>query len=122
MLSKFKHILIAISVFFIPSITFAQEMSDVAAGGSFALILGTIFSFWFLWMLFVGLMAVANILGIALWIWMIIDVSKREFEKENDKMLWILVVVLAGWIGALIYYFTIKRQDNPTKDSVNKLK
>lgn len=40
---------------------------------------------------------------------MIIDVTKRKFKKENDKILWILVVILASWIGALIYYFIIKK-------------
>lgn len=100
-----------VSVFFIPLAGNAKDANDIAAGGAVALIMGTIFSFWFLWMLFVGLLMLVNLLGIALWIWMIVDVAKRDFEKENDKMLWILVVVLAGWIGALIYYITIKRKD-----------
>jgi prolipoprotein diacylglyceryltransferase len=42
------------------------------------------------------------------WIWMIIDVAKRNFKNENDKILWILLVVLLGFIGAIIYYFVIK--------------
>ena len=45
------------------------------------------------------------------WIWMIIDVVKREnFEGENDKVLWIIVVLLAGVIGAAVYYFLIKKK------------
>ena len=45
------------------------------------------------------------------WIWMIVDVIKREnFEGENDKILWIIVVLLAGIIGAVVYYFIIKRK------------
>ena len=51
------------------------------------------------------------ILGFIFWIFMIIDVAKRDFKQENDKIIWILVVILAGIIGALIYYFVIKRPD-----------
>lgn len=42
---------------------------------------------------------------------MLIDVAKRNFKKENDKIVWIIIVVLAGIIGALIYYFIIKKPD-----------
>jgi len=80
-----------------------------------AVIFGTIFSFGFLWMTFVGLMMTINVLGIALWIWMLVDVAKRDFKEDNDKIIWILIVVLAGWIGALIYYFLIKRKDPSTQ-------
>mgnify|MGYP005838302553 CR=1 FL=1 len=112
---KSKNIIILSSLFFLPKLVFASTVENAAAGGVVALIVGAMFSFWFLWMMIVGLMMIINILGIALWIWMIIDVAQREFEKENDKMLWVLVVVLAGWIGALIYYFTIKRKDQEDK-------
>lgn len=42
-----------------------------------------------------------------LWIWMIIDVATREPEG-NDRLIWLLVVLLAGGIGALIYFFARK--------------
>lgn len=41
------------------------------------------------------------------WIWMIVDVVKHEDKEE--KMLWVLVVILAQIIGAIIYYFVRKR-------------
>ena len=37
------------------------------------------------------------------WIWMIVDCATKENSDGNDKLIWILVIVLAGWIGALIY-------------------
>ncbi|MEK6947477.1 MAG: PLDc N-terminal domain-containing protein [Nanoarchaeota archaeon] len=49
--------------------------------------------------------------GFAFWIWMIIDCAKREFKKENEKVVWIVVVVVLGMIGATIYYFAVKFQD-----------
>ena len=36
---------------------------------------------------------------------MIVDCAKNEKSEGNEKIVWILVIVLAGWIGALIYLF-----------------
>ncbi len=44
-------------------------------------------------------------LVMAFWIWMIIDCATNEPNEGNDKIVWILVVILAGWLGAAIYYF-----------------
>jgi hypothetical protein len=42
---------------------------------------------------------------------MIVDVSKRKFKTESDKIGWILIIVLTGYIGAIVYYFAVKRPD-----------
>jgi hypothetical protein len=52
-------------------------------------------------MLLVG--GVVGIGGTVLWIWMLIDCATKEPSEGNDKIAWILIIVLAGWIGALIY-------------------
>ena len=36
---------------------------------------------------------------------MLIECVTREPGEGNDKLIWILIIVLAGWLGALIYYF-----------------
>lgn len=79
------------------------------AGASFFLL--------YLWvcLMFFGLWMVVVVGGLILWISMLIDVSKREFPKSEDRTLWILVVALAGIIGAAVYYFVIKR---PAEHSV----
>jgi hypothetical protein len=41
----------------------------------------------------------------AIWIWMIIDCATKEPAEGNERLIWILVICLAGWIGALIYLF-----------------
>ena len=48
---------------------------------------------------------------LAFWIWMLVDCVQREFspQEQNSKIVWILVIVLAGWIGALIYFFVVKK-------------
>jgi len=52
---------------------------------------------------------------LALWVWMLIDVVQRKEDdfpdpSPNTKLTWILVVILAGLIGAPIYYFAVKKK------------
>jgi len=46
-----------------------------------------------------------GLVATAFWIWMIIDVATNEPSEGNDKIVWLLVVILTQLIGALIYYF-----------------
>jgi hypothetical protein len=58
-------------------------------------------------------MMVVSIAGLAGWIWMIVDVIQREektFKSKDEKVIWVLVIVLAGWVGALIYYLVEYRR------------
>jgi len=80
-------------------------MADAAIAGIAAG--GFILFFIVFWMAFV----VLGILATIFWVFMIVDAAKRKFKNESDKTLWILVVVLAGIIGAIVYYFVIKRPD-----------
>jgi hypothetical protein len=44
--------------------------------------------------------------GVALtvfWIWMLVDCATKEPSEGNDKIVWVLVIVLTHWVGALIY-------------------
>ena len=41
---------------------------------------------------------------------MIIDVAKREnWKHDSEKTLWLLIVILVGYLGAIIYYFALKK-------------
>ena len=42
------------------------------------------------------------------WILMIIDCTKRKFKSDNEKVIWILLLVFLSWLAAIIYYFTVK--------------
>ena len=44
----------------------------------------------------------------AFWIWMLVDCIKREFK---DKTMWVILIVILGWIGAIAYYFVVKRKN-----------
>jgi hypothetical protein len=54
---------------------------------------------------FAELIFLALFLGIlALWIWVLVDCIKNEpVERGNDRIVWILVILLAGIIGAMLY-------------------
>ncbi len=54
---------------------------------------------------------VAAIISLVFWVLMLIDCAKRKFKNDNDKVIWILIIVFLHWIGALVYYFAVKRQD-----------
>jgi hypothetical protein len=57
--------------------------------------------------------------SVAGWIVVLVDVLQREpadfpnaragREDPNDRLIWTLVVVLAGIIGAIVYYFVVMR-------------
>lgn len=47
-----------------------------------------------------GLMTIAAIF----WVWVIYDCITKEPSEGNDKLAWLLVILLLPVIGALIYY------------------
>ncbi|MBT7959250.1 MAG: PLDc_N domain-containing protein [Akkermansiaceae bacterium] len=47
--------------------------------------------------------AIFSLLLISFWIWMLIDCITKESDQGNDKVTWVIVIALLGWIGALIY-------------------
>lgn len=63
---------------------------------------------------------IISLLAFILWIFMLIDVIKRDDDEfphmnKDQKLLWILIVVLTGWIGAIIYYFTVYKKIGTAK-------
>ena len=62
-------------------------------------------------LLIFGLFFLLIIGSFAFWIWMLVDCIKRKFKKDDEKIIWLLVIILVQVIGAIIYYFVIKRKD-----------
>lgn len=52
------------------------------------------------------------LLPLAFWIWMVIDVAVNEPDEGNTKIVWLLIVLLGQFIGALIYFF-VRRPQRP---------
>ena len=50
-----------------------------------------------------GISEVLYILATIFWIWMLIESITKE--RGQDRLIWVLVVLLLGPLGALIYFF-----------------
>jgi hypothetical protein len=98
-----------------PAAAWAQALDtgsgDAAVGlfaGIWALVLGMQACCW------LGF-AVVGIGGLVLWILMLIDAIQRpltdfpQAADENTRLLWILIILLTGFVGAAVYYFMVKR-------------
>lgn len=80
--------------------TITPGAADVAAGTAAA---GIGIAMIFFWVLFVGV-------GGVIWIWALIDVIRRQFTNQNDKTLWLIIVILLGWIGGIVYLLTGRKK------------
>jgi len=63
-----------------------------AATGVLAFGVGMVIFFWIL-----------GILGLILFIWALVDCIRRQFTNPNDKVLWLVMIILIGWIGPILY-------------------
>lgn len=60
-----------------------------------------------------GVFAIVVVLGLAVWIWALVDclqVPDDSLYRTGNKLIWVLVIVLAQLIGAIIY-LTIGRPE-----------
>lgn len=46
----------------------------------------------------------------ALWIWMLLECAAYESNEGNTKIIWILILLITNWIGALLYLFMRRPQ------------
>jgi uncharacterized BrkB/YihY/UPF0761 family membrane protein len=64
-----------------------------------------------LFLIFIVFLVVALAIFLTVfWVLMLVDCAKRNFKNENEKVVWIVVLALTSWIGAIIYYFVVKRK------------
>lgn len=69
-----------------------------------------IFGFGFMEFALLGFLACA----FAFWLWMLVDCLLYE-TSPNDKLVWLLVIIFVGVIGAPLYFFLRKlRRPPPT--------
>lgn len=60
--------------------------------------------------LLLAIVALLFLLPTVFWIAEIVDVLRRNFYEPNNKIIWLLVVILLHFVGATIYYFVGKEQ------------
>ena len=61
--------------------------------------------------LLIGGLILAGIALFALWLWMLVDCAQAPEPPgdSNHRLVWILIIVFTGWIGALLYFFLVRR-------------
>ena len=59
--------------------------------------------------LFVGFLLLMLGLSI-LWVWMLIEVLTKEPDEGNDKVVWLIVIIMLPTLGSLIYFFVRRPQ------------
>ena len=75
-------------------------------GAIFILSFVGILVFWFF-------MLVIVFAGIIFWLWMFIDCLVRvNYKANNDKIVWVIVLLFTSILGAVLYFFLVKRPLN----------
>jgi prolipoprotein diacylglyceryltransferase len=60
---------------------------------------------------FVGFIWLLGILGLIATIWVIYDVITKQTKMDTtQKLIWVIVALFLGLIGAIIYYFVVKKE------------
>ena len=49
-------------------------------------------------------------LFLAFWVWALVDCAIRETDERNTKAVWVGIILLANWIGALVYLIVRRPQ------------
>jgi len=87
----------------------SSEEAAIAAVGTTALGLAGI------WICFFVVLGLAYIFLFVLWIMMLVDCAKRDNSEfpnagESTKTMWLLIVILTNGVGAIIYYFMVRKK------------
>ena len=65
---------------------------------------------------FVFLLGLVALALFAFWLWMLIDAATRCPGEDNLKLVWVLIIILVGPLGAILYAL-IQRPKNPRPTS-----
>lgn len=62
----------------------------------------------------------AGVFGFIFWIFMLIDVIRRDDEdfpstSKDQKVLWLLIIFLGSYVGAIVYYFMVYKKQGGAK-------
>jgi hypothetical protein len=57
--------------------------------------------------LFFGALA---LVGFVFWLWMLVDCATMESNEGNTKVVWILIILFANFVGAVVYWLVRRPQ------------
>lgn len=102
---------LAVSLMYLLAACTTEDATTAAAGTAAAGLAGLMGTFICLYVLVLA----AGIFSFVVWIIALVDCAKREnlefpSPSDNSKVLWILIIVLSGGVGAIIYYFLVMKK------------
>ncbi len=56
-----------------------------------------------LMLLLVPLFLIIGLVAFAFWVWMLVDCLTNQGLDSNERIVWVVVIALTHWLGALIY-------------------
>jgi hypothetical protein len=54
---------------------------------------------------FIGFMTLLSLVTFAIWVWALVDAIKNPRLSDNERILWVVVILMTHCLGALIYVF-----------------
>ncbi len=70
-------------------------------------------------LMFLSFLVVPMVLGgFAFWVWMLVDCVRNPRLTDTERIIWAIVICLAHFLGALIYFFAGRRPGRPQLQSV----
>lgn len=61
--------------------------------------------------------------SLGLMIWSVIEIATKQFVSKNDKIIWLLIILLLGGIGSIAYLTQRKKllaEKNPVDDDFDR--
>lgn len=58
----------------------------------------------------VEIIFILMIINLVAWVIALIDILRSNFRGQNEKLIWTLVVLFGGFIGAILYLFIGTKQ------------
>ncbi|MFH1376281.1 MAG: PLDc N-terminal domain-containing protein [Candidatus Woesearchaeota archaeon] len=65
---------------------------------------------------------IISFLIIIFWIYILVDLLKRDFKKDIDKLIWFILLLTTFFFGAVLYYFIVKTNKKKTNKKNNQNK
>lgn len=92
--------------------TAKYDEASEAMGGAFVLVVMAVYCCFILF----------AIINFVIWILSLIDIAKREnWKGDNDKMLWLLLVIFVPLVDFYYYFFHRKTLDKDTVSSTTSI-
>jgi hypothetical protein len=52
---------------------------------------------------FIGFMILLSLVTFTIWVWALVDAIKNPRLSDNERILWVVVILMTHCLGALIY-------------------